>query len=246
MAPQFGIYAWKNMVTGRMLIGQTGSTVGFAKRRRRYLNELQAGRWENKHFQRSWNKHGAGLFKFIILEKITSNSMLTEREQYYVDHYRKLCGVYNQVGPVDNPRRGSVNSKEHRNKISKALKGQKRHPLSKEHIAKIVVANTGKKRDAQARANISAGKKGVKFSDSHKANLKLASKEKWTKAARKKLSDAKVKRPVIAISKKSGEIKSFNSICAAEKEGFIKGHIIKCLKGERKSHGGYVWKDANK
>ena len=53
---EFGIYGWFNLITGRVLVGQTGNTVGFIKRKAQYIYKLKAKKWENLHFQRSWNK----------------------------------------------------------------------------------------------------------------------------------------------------------------------------------------------
>lgn len=246
MAPlKFGIYAWINEVTGRVLVGQTGSTVGFDARRKRYLSELKAERWRNRHFQRSWNKHGSENFKFIILQETDNDELLTELEQKYIDLYRnRPGGVYNQAGPADNPRKGSVNSPEHRKKISIALKGQKRGPLSAEHRKKISAAGKGLKRSPLSRKAISEGRKGMIFSKEHRLALSDVRKKLVADPEfRKQMSDARTKRPVVAIDTKTGEAIHYESISAAGKAGFVKGHIIKCLNGERKSHGGKTWKD---
>src|SRR3989344_2847347 len=96
---QFGIYKWTNLVTGRVLVGQTGSTVGFKKRKNNYMSELRRGIYNNSYFQRSWNKHKEENFAFEILETHLDNLSLTAREQFWLDYYRALsAGVYNNVG----------------------------------------------------------------------------------------------------------------------------------------------------
>lgn len=249
MAPsnniQFGIYCWKNKVTGRVLVGQTGSTVGFEKRRKRYLSELKAGRWANSYFQRSWDKHGPQNFEFAILEVVAEDSMLTVREQFYIDFFRSNPeGVYNWAGPADAPRRGAKNSPEHIRKVAEANRGQRRGPLDPAHVKKISEANRGKRRSQEARENISKGKKGKGFSEQHKANLSARRKELMkSQEFRQIFKDSAHKRPVVSIDKETGAITEYESISEAARQGYIKGHIIKCLKGERKTHGGKIWRD---
>lgn len=124
---EFGIYAWVNKVNGRMLIGQTGSSVGFKKRKKQYLYNLRNDRQGNRYFKAAWNKYGAKNFQFIVLEKLDDDAVLTQYEQWYVDYYRSLpSGVYNFKGPADCPLRGYKFSDEEREQRSKALKGVKK------------------------------------------------------------------------------------------------------------------------
>jgi group I intron endonuclease len=107
----FGIYLWRNKIDGRVLVGQTGSTKGFLRRKSQYLSDLRSGRYmkKNKHFQRAWNKYGKNNFEFIILEILYNDKHLTAYEQSFVNYYKTLPGgIYNQSGPVDNPLRGAT------------------------------------------------------------------------------------------------------------------------------------------
>lgn len=154
-----GIYIWKNLKTSRALIGQTQD---FEKRKSQYITDLKRNAYGNTHFQRSWTKHGEENFRFEILEEVSNPAFLTAYEQSYLDYYRKLPGgVYNQVGPVDNPNRGRKTSEETKTKQSLAKKGKpsprKGVTLSAETIARISSSKTGS----------TTSRKGTKLSKEH-------------------------------------------------------------------------------
>ena len=46
---------------------------------------------------------------------------------------------------------------------------------------------------------------------------------------------------VIQIDKKGDFVREWYSMMEAEREGFDSGHISKCCKNQRKTHGGYTW-----
>lgn len=39
----------------------------------------------------------------------------------------------------------------------------------------------------------------------------------------------------------TGHIKSYNFVREVKNDGFEPGHVIKCCKGQRSTHGGYKW-----
>jgi ABC-type arginine transport system ATPase subunit len=90
----FGIYLWRNKIDGRVLVGQTGSTKGFLRRKFQYLSDLRSGRYvkKNKHFQRTWNKCGENNFEFIILE-ILYNYKHLKSYKHFLSIITKLCLV---------------------------------------------------------------------------------------------------------------------------------------------------------
>ena len=163
----FGIYKWTNLVTGRVLVGQTGPTQGFSKRKIKYLSPLRKGKYGNTHFQRSFTKHGESNFTFDVIEYHTDDSKLTEREQFWVDHHRALpAGVYNAPGPVKTPMRGADFSAEALEKMRIATTARMAIP---ENRQRLVDANTGKKQSAETiekRVSKFRGRKmGQDFSD---------------------------------------------------------------------------------
>lgn len=49
-------------------------------------------------------------------------------------------------------------------------------------------------------------------------------------------------KPIERIDKETGEVKEYESINAAARDGFSAGHIHGCMHGKRVSHKGYYWK----
>lgn len=117
-----GIYIIQNTVTGKLYIGSTNS---FYRRFRRHRQELTRNEHPNKHLQNSFNKHSAENFKFIVIEIVELETLLIEREQYWLDlltPYKVEIG-YNIAciaGPSMNT--GKSPSEETRKKISETLK----------------------------------------------------------------------------------------------------------------------------
>jgi group I intron endonuclease len=66
--------------------------------------------------QRSVTKHGLNLFAFEIIEQVEED-LLTEREQYWIDHYRELGILYNTC-LIAGSALGTIHSAETREKIS--------------------------------------------------------------------------------------------------------------------------------
>lgn len=157
---------------------------------------------------------------------------------------------------------------KHYPKISAALKGRKHSP---EHIAKVAAAHRGKpnpKISAAKRGKpnpkLAAAKRGKKLSEETKAKIAAAHRgmkqspefiEKRVAKLRGRKRPAEVvakiaaanNKPIQGLDKITGEVVyEFSSINEAQRHGFNAGHISKCCRGERKSHGGYIWRYAEK
>lgn len=78
-----GIYAVLNTTNNRHYIG---SSTDIAARWAHHRLMLSLGRHCNPHLQNSWNKHGADMFIFKIIETCLPNDLIT-REQYYINIY---------------------------------------------------------------------------------------------------------------------------------------------------------------
>lgn len=133
--PQSGIYIIKNVKSGKVYIGQAQHIrVRWVTHKRKLANNKH----DNSHLQRAWNKHGASVFKFQILEYCPIEQ-LDEREQHYLDIYMPKGICYNIAIAVDSPTRGRKLTNEHKQKISNANKNP-----SAETRARISNANKGK------------------------------------------------------------------------------------------------------
>lgn len=253
---QSGIYMWKNKITGRVLVGQT---VNFNKRKASYLRSLKNGDYGNSHFQAAWNKYGQDAFEFSILEVVSNHEFLTAFEQKYVDYFRNFkTGVYNQVGPVDSPRRGAKNSTSQNAKISSSnlgkpkRKGYKKGPRSLESRQKQSAAIRGKKRRSMseaAKAKSSATQKGRKFTAEHVANLSASlqkseivkEKNRRIGAAQRGVPKENLRRPVERIDLKTGEVKEYTGVKATAADGFNPSHVSAVCNGKRPTHLGFGW-----
>ena len=73
--------------------------------------------------------------------------------------------------------------------------------------------------------------------------------KKFSKEYRKKLSQAKknIMTPVVAIQIATGKVKIFEGQNECSRMlGVNQGNIVRCLKGSRKSAGGYTFKKINR
>ncbi len=135
MAIGGGIYKIVNTINGRLYVG---SSISFNDRFSSHIRELNKGTHKNRYLQRAWKKYGASSFEFEILESISDNSLLIEREQYHIDNYKVTSKLYN-LAMIAGSNLGTKRTKEFSDKISKA--------------------NTGKIRTDEQRLNISLAKK---------------------------------------------------------------------------------------
>ena len=54
--------------------------------------------------------------------------------------------------------------------------------------------------------------------------------------------NTKTSRSVLQYDKEQNLVKEWHSMMEAERSGYDSGHIAKCCKNQRKTHGGYIWK----
>jgi group I intron endonuclease len=125
-----GIYAIVGP-DGRRYIGQG---VDVTARLKDHLRFLVRGKHWNVFLQRTWDKHGAISFTFELVQKVRRvKSSLEKAEQFWMDHYRALDGVFNArpaAGSMLGHKHGpdaktgkTPKSKEHRESLSLSKKG---------------------------------------------------------------------------------------------------------------------------
>jgi len=65
-----------------------GSSKGLGGRLRRHAEKLVEGKHHNVKLQRAWDEHGSHRFVFRIVEQGLHETQLSEREQFWIDHYK--------------------------------------------------------------------------------------------------------------------------------------------------------------
>jgi len=176
-----GIYEIKNLINGKMYIGQSAN---IAKRKNEHFLALKNGKHYNEHLQRSFNKYGEDNFIFKIIEECLPEK-LTVREQFYVDN-EMVENLYNICIECVNSNLGVKRSAETREKMSLAQSGEKsynygKHPSVKT-LAKMSTAQSGennslygKHHSAETKAKMSKAQSGEKhpmYGKHHSAETK--------------------------------------------------------------------------
>ena len=142
---------------GRCYVGSTAQT--FKKRWAEHRQRLNKGSHPNLHLVRAWQKYGENAFTFLVLEELdlVDEAIRIERENFWI---AKLKPDFN-IAPVA----GSV-------------LGLKRREETKQLLREINLTYwennprpKGYKRSKEIGDAISAGRKGIKFSATHIANL---------------------------------------------------------------------------
>ena len=122
-----------------MYIGSTARSDNSRINEHKY--KLRKNKHPNKHLQNTWNKYGESSFEFVKIEHTNS---LTKVEKHYIEitgSFKKNYG-FNKTTNTECARRGMKLTQEHKDKISKTLKGRvspnkgKKLPSSKETIKK--------------------------------------------------------------------------------------------------------------
>jgi group I intron endonuclease len=150
-----GIYRITCSSTGKFYIG---SAINLKRRFEFHLSRLKNGNHINTYLQNSWNKYGKENFKFEIIEIVYDIKKLSIKEQLWLDQtkcYNSNIGFNiskNTITPmlgrnhtratkekISNSKKGTRLTKEHKLKLSIALKGRHRPSLVKEKIRKAQI-----------------------------------------------------------------------------------------------------------
>lgn len=184
-----GVYQIRNLTNGKRYIGSAASDYGFEQRFSQHLRALRGNYHNNQRLQRAWNKHGADVFVFEILEECDAAKCI-EREQYYLDtllfasendsRFNELgYNILRIAGSSLGARRSEITKQKlresHLGKVS-CFKGMKHSLESKVKMSKaqkqrFVDKNNhpmfGKTHSQDARTKISKAHKGLQAGESH-------------------------------------------------------------------------------
>lgn len=129
-----GIYCIKNSIDGKFYVGQSKN---IRKRINQHENMLKNGIHYNPFLQKEYDENGRGVFIFIILEKFKKydSEKMAKREKYWIKRLRTKEREFGYNINDANKIRDNISlSEEHREKISKKLKGRKK---TEEHLLNI-------------------------------------------------------------------------------------------------------------
>lgn len=165
------IYKITNLVTNKIYIGQT---IQQNPKMRWYSHQADARGGKNTHLYNSMRKYGVDQFLWEVIDSATCMDELNNKEQHWLDEYRKTNEVYNL-------REAGGNKMHSSESIEKMRQSQKlRHATTD--------VGGWKRRDGgpmKGKAHPKKGKPSKKWSPEAKARLSLIAKER---EARKKLA----------------------------------------------------------
>ena len=140
------IYRITNMATGDYYIGSAES---FERRKWQHAYDLKRGVHKNPRLQAAWNKYGADMFVFEVLEVVPDDRHVFDIENTYLMKCVGQSDCYNINTDAFTPRLGIRHSDATKEKIRKA-------------VAAALAAGKGGKfvPSAETRAKMSAAAKG--------------------------------------------------------------------------------------
>ena len=164
-----GIYQIVHVPSGKRYIGQA---TNISTRWSCHRHSLRTGKTTSPLYN-AIRKHGIDEFFFTVLEKVEDISILTQREQFWLDAFQPFApNGYNIRRTAESNRglkrskesiakmvaknTGQKRSQETRQLMSKSMRGLKRAKPKPEHIKARADANRGKKRSPEFAAKIAA------------------------------------------------------------------------------------------
>ena len=196
-----GVYIITNNITKQIYIGSTSNGKGFE-------NRWNLGYKNNRYLMAAFKKYGKENFSFEIIWRCEPKDCLYF-EQLYLDYYEPWAETekgYN-ICRTAGSSYGLKRSEETKAKMSLALKGLKKKPLTEEHKRKISIFHKNRRKPTRTEeAKINA----------RKAHQKYAKR-------------------IISINVYTNEVIKYNSLREAERNGFNRQFIKDCCKKNKRN-----------
>lgn len=189
------VYMIRNIVTGLIYIGQTTRTA-----KQRFKEHIIAAfkKNSNQNLHKAIREYGVKNFELCVLEDVSDNSILKDREKFFIDKYDTFNNGYNEtIG-------GS------------GITGYHHTDETKEKMGKSISASMWKINTPERTAKIRNAQIGRKFTEKHKQHIKESIGNRFgccnpfygkshKESTRRLLSDKNSKYCVIQYDLKTGE-----------------------------------------
>ena len=215
---------------------------GITKQRPKDRWDSGHGYRSNRYFWSAIKKYGWSNFEHeIIAENLTEQEAKDMEMQLISDHNTTNREIGYNITFGGESGNGIILSQESRQKISIANKG---HPTSQETRDKISKAHKGKI-GLRGRDSPNYGRKATEetkrlLSISHSGEKHRLYGKSQPKETRDKIGIAKSIQ-VVQLDLNGNLIREWKNITSAKEEGFQDSKISSCCKGNRLTHGNYVW-----
>lgn len=229
-----GIYCIENLINNKVYIGSTNN---FKTRHSNHVKDLRTGKHHSYKLQSSFDKYGIQSFVFKKVEIIVNPDERLKKEQIYLDETK--CYLENGYN------------------VCKKAKSRYDIKSRPETIEKLRIANTGKKHTEESKLKMSESQKNRKrkpLSETTKKKISDAQKgEKCKNFGKKRNDDFRKKtkdgmshhcKIILQYDLDNNFIREFiGSGDAAKLTNSCDSHILKCTRGERKTHNNFIWKE---
>lgn len=254
-----GIYIIKNKINNKVYIGQSKK---LSQRYAGHIRRIKTKTHHNEILQRAFEKYGIDSFEYDILEEVLDDSLLNEREKYWIDFHGGINNenVYNLKDPLlneysdyvrsklsktnsgeNNPNYGHEWTEEMKQKASDRKKGKTWEELYGEDKAKEMKKNASKSQEG--RTHSEETKEKIREHNIGENNPAYGKGERQIGDKNPMYGKPSVQRKVVLQFDKHGNfIKEYEYVSDVKKDGFHIGNVASAARGKLKSSGGFIWK----
>jgi hypothetical protein len=204
--------------------------------------------YRHKNRSELWQRIAAksGYEVEILMDNLTWEEAC-EKEKEFIALYGRKDIKTGCLANMTDGGDGAINvviSKEHREKIAEA---NRRRIFTEEDRKKMAERMIKRNKNLEFRTKLTEGFKKSEKAMTHARNLGLKSKgKKLSDLTKKKISDSKIKKPVIQYDLNGIFIKKWESVCQVEKQlNLNQSNIYRCCNGKYKQSYGFKWEYYN-
>lgn len=234
-----GVYSITNSLNGKRYIGKSSNIEQRFINHRYCLNRDDVTKGVNRHLFNAVKKYGIDNFIFEIIEEVEGEDSLTDRELFWIEHYKTLSRDFGYNLRLDSSTRCYVHE-ETKSLLREVMKGEGN-------------PNYGNKwSDDQKKRNSDIAKKrhadGL-YGDSWRDKISKSSSEMWKDSEKKvvmakKVSKSKRLYTFDQYAKDGLFICSWDSVedIISANPDYKWQNIYSVCNGYKKSYMGYIWK----